>query len=130
MSVPDGEWSQEVTISSADSWQVIKDLPKYSPDGLKYYYWAEETKVNGRTVAGYVPSYKFDDGDNSTQFCINSENLGKGTVTVLNTPTENEGIILPETGGAGTRGLYMAGGAAAMLSAMGYIRFRRRRKSE
>jgi LPXTG-motif cell wall-anchored protein len=119
-------WSMSIDISASDpNWTESIDLPIYDESGNRYYYWAEETQINGKTAAGYEVSYLFADADGSTTYCINAESAGEGLITVLNTKTE--AVLLPESGGKGTRGFFLAGAAIMLLSCAGYLTIKRRR---
>lgn len=125
------EWYQEgggtegmsIRIRASDNWEKLLDqLPAYNAAGEPYYYWAEE-----QAVPGYTVSYRFDDGDADTVYCISAENKGAGEITVLNTKTDS--AVLPETGSRGT-GMYIITGAVLMLlTAAGYTMVKRRRWS-
>lgn len=123
----------EVTITSADNWQqLVSGLPVYkaAADGTlyTYYYWAEEIEINGQPVAGYTVSYSFTDGDTATSYSINAANPGEDPhVTIRNTPKESPTVELPESGGTGTRPAYEIGGILLLVSAIGYLTYKRRR---
>ena len=123
----------EVTITSADNWQqLFSGLPVYkaAADGTlhTYYYWAEEIAINGQPVAGYTVSYSFTDGDTATSYSINAANPGEDPhVTIRNTPKESPTVELPESGGTGTRPAYEIGGILLLVSAIGYLTYKRRR---
>lgn len=129
----DTEDCMEVTITSADNWQqLVSGLPVYkaAADGTlyTYYYWAEEIEINGQPVAGYTVSYSFTDGDTATSYSINAANPGEDPhVTIRNTPKESPTVELPESGGTGTRPAYEIGGILLLVSAIGYLTYKRRR---
>ena len=125
------EWYQEgggtegmsIRIRASDNWEKLLDqLPAYNAEGEAYYYWAEE-----QTVPGYTASYRFDDGDSDTVYCISAENKGAGEITVLNTKVDS--AVLPETGSRGTRMYIIAGAVLMLLTAAGYTTVKRRRWS-
>lgn len=113
-----------IQIRATDNnWQkLIENLPMYDASGNKYYYWATE-----QSMAGYTASYKFDDGDSNTTYCINAENHGNGVITVLNTKNESDSTTLPEAGGSGASIYYITGALLMLLTAAGYTMFKRRR---
>ena len=119
-----------ITLGASDSWEkIISDLPVCDADGNAYYYWIEE-----EPVAGFTPSYKFEDGDTVTadqDYCINAANPGDNpTAIVKNTPDETGGASMPSTGGSGTTGYYGIGVIMILGSAAGYLLLRRRQKDE
>lgn len=125
------EWYQEgggtegmsIRIKASDNWEkLLNQLPAYNAAGEAYYYWAEE-----QAVPGYTVSYRFNDGDADTAYCISAENKGAGEITVLNTKTDS--AVLPETGSRGTRMYIIAGAVLMLLTAAGYTTVKRRRWS-
>ncbi|MBQ8686937.1 MAG: Cna B-type domain-containing protein, partial [Ruminococcus sp.] len=120
----DGKLTLELTAK--DNWTAtLNDLPAYAENGSPYYYWVVETEV-----LGYTASYRFEDGDSSTEYCINAANGGDSpTATVKNTKKEDAGVTMPSTGGRGVTGYYYTGGALILLSILaGGNRIRRRVK--
>ncbi len=120
------ELLDEITLDVSNGWEYsLSNLPITSEDGAEqYYYWAIE-----EDVSGYKASYKFDDGGGETVYAINASKLGNGEITIRNTKIESVSVILPETGGRGTRIYYTAGGLLLMLSAVGYVTFKRRKSA-
>lgn len=125
------EWYQEgggtegmsIRIKASDNWEKLLDqLPAYNAAGEAYYYWAEE-----QAVPGYTVSYRFNDGDADTAYCISAENKGAGEITVLNTKTDS--AVLPETGSRGTKIYIITGAVLMLLTAAGYTTVKRRRWS-
>lgn len=115
--------AKNITVKASNNWtEIIDDLPVYDENGSKYYYWIEE-----KSVTGYSASYRFNDGDDDTTYCINAENPGNGQIKVLNTKVESESVTLPESGGSGTDIWYITGAVLMMLTAAGYTMFKRRR---
>jgi hypothetical protein len=114
---------ETLTISADDEWQVSKEYPVYAPNGQPYYYWVEETSIEG-----YEISYSFNDNDSNTIYCINAENAGDSSVTIKITQNTSEGTSLPEAGGNGTSPYTSAGMALIALSfTIPYIKHRKRR---
>ena len=114
---------ETLTISADENWQVSKEYPVYAPNGQPYYYWVEETSIDG-----YEVSYSFNDNDGDTIYCINAENAGDSSVTIKNTEKTSEETSLPEAGGNGTRPYTSAGMALIALSfTIPYIKHRKRR---
>ena len=115
------DW-QTVVLNAGDNWTETVQLPACDENGAPYYYWAEET-----AVPGYSVSYRFTDGDSQTMYCINAAEPGDGEITVMNTKNESDSVTLPETGSTGTKAWYIAGGVMLLVSAAGYLLYRRRR---
>ncbi|MBR6622913.1 MAG: LPXTG cell wall anchor domain-containing protein [Ruminococcus sp.] len=116
-----------LTINTAGSWIYTDTLPVYDENGNMYYYWVVE---DTESAASYNVGYTFPDADNNTTNCINPETIGNGTgegiITVINSLEVI--VILPETGGSGTRVYTVTGGAIVLLSAAVFIIRRRKKK--
>lgn len=107
------QYGESITLMSADAvndniWQkVIKDLPVYEPqaDGTKVYYIYTVTEAE---LGDYETKIEYsDDGY---------------TVTITNSLPWHG--LLPDSGGMGTRLLYLAGILLVMGAALSYIRSR------
>ena len=107
-----------MTPDANGNWKLtITHLPKASKneDGTRditYLYYVKEVKVNG---------YTLDTANNNT-------GINSGVITLIN--REQEGYILPETGGSGTA-LYTMAGSLLMLTSAAYLmynKYNRRRE--
>lgn len=122
-----GELIRTVDITATTGWETaVEELDVYDNDGRPYYYWVVE-RVDENS-AGYDVSYSFEDNDDNTDYCINSGNLGAGTVTVRNTKQESQGVAMPSTGGEGVGGNYATGVILMGSSTAAYILIKRRKK--
>lgn len=122
-----GELIRTVDITATTGWETaVEELDVYDNDGRPYYYWVVE-RVDENS-AGYDVSYSFEDNDDNTDYCINSGNLGAGTVTVRNTKQESQGVAMPSTGGQGVGGNYATGVILMGSSTAAYILIKRRKK--
>ncbi len=118
--LPDGAASETIgtyTLTTADGWKLSvtgdKIAEKDSDGNIWYYYVTEKTDVEN-----YAPVYS-----------VNG--VGSSDVIILtNKNTQKPGdVILPETGGIGTRVFYAAGGAMIIGAAVYYIVNKRRKNA-
>lgn len=129
-----GQLVDTITLHGSTAWEegkewqaTISDLEVYDPNGDPYYYWV----IEEHTHKNYAISYLYKDEDDGTDYCINAENPGSDgiDITVANTKEEDEGVLMPSTGGEGTMKFYCTGGAMILLSVLaGSNRMRRRIK--
>ncbi|MDE5884652.1 MAG: Cna B-type domain-containing protein [Oscillospiraceae bacterium] len=118
-----------VKITTTNDWEkVVKDLPVYGLDAsgnnVPYYYWVVEDE---KDFAPFDVSYLFEDGDGNTDYCINAEKPGDGTITIRNTQIESHEISMPSTGGPGVGRSHTVGIILMCGSTASYILARRRR---
>jgi hypothetical protein len=129
-----GQLVDTITLHGSTAWEegkewqaTISNLEVYDPNGDPYYYWV----IEEHTHKNYAISYLYKDEDDETDYCINAEKAGSDgiDITVANTKEEDEGVLMPSTGGEGTMKFYCTGGAMILLSVLaGSNRMRRRIK--
>lgn len=104
-SAADNEWTK-----------IISNLPATDENGDTYYYWIEEINV----PSGYTASY--------TNNSVNADEANGTTpeITITNTYV-GDSVMLPSSGGRGSKMFSTAGGIIILLSAAGYLQFKRRR---
>lgn len=129
-----GQLVDTITLHGSTAWEegkewqaTISNLEVYDPNGDPYYYWV----IEEHTHKNYAISYLYKDEDDGTDYCINAEKAGSDgiDITVANTKEEDEGVLMPSTGGEGTMKFYCTGGAMILLSVLaGSNRMRRRIK--
>lgn len=118
--LPDGATSESIgtyTLTAANSWKLSvtgdKIAEKDADGNIWYYYVAEKTDVEN-----YAPVYSVNGVGSSDVIILTNKNTQK--------PGE---VILPETGGIGTRVFYAAGGAMMIGAAVYYIVNKRRKNA-
>lgn len=129
-----GQLVDTITLHGSTAWEggkewqaTISNLEVYNPNGDPYYYWV----IEEHTHKNYAISYLYKDEDDGTDYCINAEKADSDgiDITVANTKEEDEGVLMPSTGGEGTMKFYCTGGAMILLSVLaGSNRMRRRIK--
>lgn len=129
-----GQLVDTITLHGSTAWEdgkewqaTISNLEVYDPNGDPYYYWV----IEEHTHKNYAISYLYKDEDDGTDYCINAEKADSDgiDITVANTKEEDEGVLMPSTGGEGTMKFYCTGGAMILLSVLaGSNRMRRRIK--
>jgi hypothetical protein len=129
-----GQLVDTITLHGSTAWEegkewqaTISNLEVYDPNGDPYYYWV----IEEHTHKNYAISYLYKDEDDRTDYCINAEKADSDgiDITVANTKEEDEGVLMPSTGGEGTMKFYCTGGAMILLSVLaGSNRMRRRIK--
>lgn len=127
--VGEAEWTgntTSITLKFTDNWEkLITNLPAYDEDGNPYYYWVEEDE---KSAAGFEVSYKYDDGDNDTDFCINAINPGDNPTATIRNKVVNTSVTMPSTGGKGTTWYYITGTVILLSSSAAYYLIKRRWK--
>ena len=118
--LPDGAASETLgtyTLTAANSWKLSvtddKIAEKDTNGNIWYYYVTEKTDVEN-----YAPVYSVNGVGSSDVIILTNKNTQK--------PGE---VILPETGGIGTRVFYAAGGAMMIGAAVYYIVNKRRKNA-
>ena len=118
--LPDGAASETLgtyTLTAANSWKLSvtsdKIAEKDADGNIWYYYITEKTNVEN-----YAPVYSVNGVGSSDVIILTNKNTQK--------PGE---VILPETGGIGTRVFYAAGGAMMIGAAVYYIVNKRRKNA-
>lgn len=118
--LPDGAASETLgtyTLTAANSWKLSvtgdKIAEKDADGNIWYYYVTEKTDVEN-----YAPVYSVNGVGSSDVIILTNKNTQK--------PGE---VILPETGGIGTRVFYTAGGAMMIGAAVYYIVNKRRKNA-
>lgn len=118
--LPDGAASETLgtyTLTSANGWKLSvtgdKIAEKDADGNIWYYYVTEKTDVEN-----YAPVYSVNGVGSSDVIILTNKNTQK--------PGE---VILPETGGIGTRVFYTAGGAMMIGAAVYYIVNKRRKNA-
>ncbi|MDE5936617.1 MAG: glycoside hydrolase family 9 protein, partial [Ruminococcus sp.] len=115
----------EFNKNTDNKWTAnVNNLPIYSPNGQKYYYYIKEnyTGADGRTVAGKNGTYYSVGYTNGVEL-VNSATV-KADVT--NEKVETGGATMPSAGGNGTRNYCFAG--AFIIGIAGAFWIIRRRK--
>lgn len=115
---PSGEvflWKQ-ITLTADNNWSNAVSLEKNDIKGSKYYYWFEETDVNGQPIitSSYKAYYRYNGSENEN--CIDMTKNGDQYVQVYNNSEETLGE-LPETGGMGVIPFVAAFGVFATTDA-------------
>lgn len=118
--LPDGAASETLgtyTLTAANSWKLSvtgdKIAEKDANGNIWYYYVTEKTDVEN-----YAPVYSVNGVGSSDVIILTNKNTQK--------PGE---VILPETGGIGTRVFYAASGAMMIGAAVYYIVNKRRKNA-
>lgn len=118
--LPDGAASETLgtyTLTAANSWKLSvtgdKIAEKDADGNIWYYYVTEKTDVEN-----YAPVYSVNGVGSSDVIILTNKNAQK--------PGE---VILPETGGIGTRVFYAASGAMMIGAAVYYIVNKRRKNA-
>lgn len=127
-SVGEGEWIGNIlsiNLKYTDNWEKLVDLPAYDQDGNPYYYWVEEDE---KSAAGFEVSYKYDDGDENTDFCINAINPGNDPTATIRNKVVDTSVTMPSTGGKGTTWYYITGTVILLSSSAAYYLIKRRWK--
>lgn len=127
--VGEAEWTgntTSITLKFTDNWEkLITNLPAYDEEGNPYYYWVEEDE---KSAAGFEVSYKYDDGDNDTDFCINAINPGDNPTATIRNKVVNTSVTMPSTGGKGTSWYYITGTVILLSSFAAFYLIKRRWK--
>ena len=127
--VGEAEWTgntTSITLKFTDNWEkLFTNLPAYDEEGNPYYYWVEEDE---KSAAGFEVSYKYDDGDNDTDFCINAINPGDNPTATIRNKVVNTSVTMPSTGGKGTTWYYITGTVILLSSSAAYYLIKRRWK--
>lgn len=127
--VGEAEWTgytTSITLKFTDNWEkLITNLPAYDEEGNTYYYWVEEDE---KSAAGFEVSYKYDDGDNDTDFCINAINPGDNPTATIRNKVVNTSVTMPSTGGKGTSWYYITGTVILLSSFAAFYLIKRRWK--
>ena len=111
----------KITLTADGGWrQTLDNLPATDGQGNAYTYHIKETNIYGSDADKYkVLSYTHENG---IVLENDSNNIG-----VTNARNDDESIIvLPNTGGTGTKGYFVAGIIVMICSAAGYIVIKRR----
>lgn len=127
-SVGETEWignTISITLKFTDNWEKFVNLPAYDHEGNPYYYWVEEDE---KSAAGFEVSYKYDDGDNNTDFCINAVNPGDNPTATIRNKVISTSVTMPSTGGKGTTWYYVTGAVILLSSSAAYYLIKRRLK--
>lgn len=118
--LPDGAATESIgtyKLTAANSWKLSvtgdKIAEKDADGNIWYYYVTEKTDVEN-----YAPVYSVNGVGSSDVIILTNKNTQK--------PGE---VILPETGGIGTRVFYAAGGAMMIGAAVYYIVNKRRKNA-
>lgn len=125
-SVGETEWignTISITLKFTDNWEKFVNLPAYDHEGNPYYYWVEEDE---KSAAGFEVSYKYDDGDNNTDFCINAVNPGNNPTATIRNKVISTSVTMPSTGGKGTTWYYITGAVILLSSSVAYYLIKRR----
>ena len=91
--IPSGEvflWKQ-ITLTADNNWSNAVSLEKNDIKGNKYYYWFEETDVNGQPIStsSYKAYYRYNGSENEN--CIDMTKNGDQYVQVYNNSEETLG---------------------------------------
>lgn len=127
--IPSGEvflWKQ-ITLTADNNWSNAVSLEKNDIKGSKYYYWFEETDVNGQPIitSSYKAYYRYNGSENEN--CIDMTKNGDQYVQVYNNSEETLGE-LPETGGMGVIPFVAAGGTVTVAATLLLVTKRRKKK--
>lgn len=125
---PSGEvflWKQ-ITLTADNNWSNAVSLEKNDIKGNKYYYWFEETDVNGQPIStsSYKAYYRYNGSENEN--CIDMTKNGDQYVQVYNNSEETLGE-LPETGGMGVIPFVAAGGTVTVAATLLLVTKRRKK---
>lgn len=125
---PSGEvflWKQ-ITLTADNNWSNAVSLEKNDIKGSKYYYWFEETDVNGQPIitSSYKAYYRYNGSENEN--CIDMTKNGDQYVQVYNNSEEILGE-LPETGGMGVIPFVAAGGTVTVAATLLLVTKRRKK---
>lgn len=125
---PSGEvflWKQ-ITLTADNNWSNAVSLEKNDIKGSKYYYWFEETDVNGQPIitSSYKAYYRYNGSENEN--CIDMTKNGDQYVQVYNNSEETLGE-LPETGGMGVIPFVAAGGTVTVAATLLLVTKRRKK---
>ena len=126
--IPSGEvflWKQ-ITLTADNNWSNAVSLEKNDIKGNKYYYWFEETDVNGQPIStsSYKAYYRYNGSENEN--CIDMTKNGDQYVQVYNNSEETLGE-LPETGGMGVIPFVAAGGTVTVAATILLVTKRRKK---
>lgn len=116
---------QEVTLTRDGNWsQTLNNLPATDGQGHVYEYYIKEKSVSGTNAHLYtLLNYSDPDGKALTEE-NNNTSLTNAKVG------GNDGIIImPSTGGNGTKQIYIFGGVIMLLGTAGLFSLKRRRMS-
>ena len=103
--------SYELTVEKSKGWTgTLFNIPISTTNGQKLYYYIVERGSSSCTPIDY--------STNGISFTQDGE---EKTVTVLNQKEDVTSYTLPETGGEGTEGYLITGGALMLGAAMYYI---------
>ena len=127
--IPSGEvflWKQ-ITLTADNNWSTAVSLEENNIKGNKYYYWFEETDVNGQPVStsSYKAYYRYNGSENEN--CIDMTKNGDQYVQVYNNSEETLGE-LPETGGMGVIPFVAAGGTVTVAATILLVTKRRKKR--
>ena len=125
---PSGEvflWKQ-ITLTADNNWSNAVSLEENDIKGNKYYYWFEETDVNGQPIStsSYKAYYRYNGSENEN--CIDMTKNGDQYVQVYNNSEETLGE-LPETGGMGVIPFVAAGGTVTVAATLLLVTKRRKK---
>ena len=125
---PSGEvflWKQ-ITLTADNNWSNAVSLEENDIKGNKYYYWFEETDVNGQPIStsSYKAYYRYNGSENEN--CIDMTKNGDQYVQVYNNSEETFGE-LPETGGMGVIPFVAAGGTVTVAATLLLVTKRRKK---
>ena len=125
---PSGEvflWKQ-ITLTADNNWSNAVSLEKNDIKGSKYYYWFEETDVNGQPIitSSYKAYYRYNGSENEN--CIDMTKNGDQYIQVYNNSEETLGE-LPETGGMGVIPFVAAGGTVTVAATLLLVTKRRKK---
>ena len=126
--IPSGEvflWKQ-ITLTADNNWSNAVSLEENDIKGNKYYYWFEETDVNGQPIStsSYKAYYRYNGSENEN--CIDMTKNGDQYVQVYNNSEETFGE-LPETGGMGVIPFVAAGGTVTVAATILLVTKRRKK---
>lgn len=126
---PSGEvflWKQ-ITLTADNNWSNAVSLEENDIKGNKYYYWFEETDVNGQPIStsSYKAYYRYNGSENEN--CIDMTKNGDQYVQVYNNSEETLGE-LPETGGMGVIPFVAAGGTVTVAATLLLVTKRRKKR--
>lgn len=125
---PSGEvflWKQ-ITLTADNNWSNAVSLEENDIKGNKYYYWFEETDVNGQPIStsSYKAYFRYNGSENEN--CIDMTKNGDQYVQVYNNSEETLGE-LPETGGMGVIPFVAAGGTVTVVATILLVTKRRKK---